>query len=109
MMAETPAGSPAKGNKRPDVFLKNERINVERVNINGTSYLIGENDIAFLESSKKMVGKYDESDHSIRQLYPAEYDKYYGANSDGEASDEDECPDMSDMSDSDSDSGSESE
>ncbi len=121
MMPETPAGSPVKGNKRLDV---------ERVNINGTSYLISENNIAFLESSKKMVGKYDPSDQSIRQLNQTEQDEYYGvlkvgqwrrrsgiggsyeyygANSDGEASDEDECPDMSDMSGSESDSGSESE
>ena len=109
MMAETPAGSPAKKNKRPDVFMKNVRINVERVSINGTSYLIGENDIAFLESSKKMVGKYDPTDHSIRQLYEEEYDEYYGANDEGEASDEDQCPELSDMSGSESDSGSESE
>jgi chemotaxis protein histidine kinase CheA len=108
MPESAPSSRPRKQTKRPDVFLKNTRINVERVNINGTSYLIGENDIAFLESSKKMVGKYDSEDHSIRQLLSSEYDEYYGPNTEYE-SDEDECPDMSDMSSSESDSESESE
>lgn len=108
MVPVSPPSIPKKQTKRPDVFLKNT-MNVERVSINGTSYLIGDNDTAFLESSKKMVGKYDQTDHSIRQLYSSEYDEYYGTNSDGEESDEDECPNISDMSDSDSDSGSESD
>ena len=106
MMPDSPPSKPQKKNKRPDVFLKNERINVERININGTSFLISENDIAFLESSKKMVGKYDPEDHSIRQLYSSEYDKYYGKSTESDSesdSSDDECPVLSD-SDSDSDS-----
>ena len=89
MMA--PSVSPERGGGRPDVFLMNAQLNVERVEINGVSFLIDENDIAYLESSKKMVGKYDEKDHSIRQMYSNEYDEYYGA-SDVEDSDEDEMP-----------------
>ena len=53
-------------------------------------FLICENGIAYLESSKKMVGVYDEKDSSIRQMYGVEYDEYYGS-SDVD-SDEDELP-----------------
>jgi hypothetical protein len=81
---------------RSDVYLACPQLNVKRVDINGVSFLIGENDIAYLESSKKMVGKYDKNDNSIRQLYSSEYDEYYGASDDEEDSDEDECPVMSD-------------
>jgi len=80
---------------RPDVFLVSAQLNVERVEINGRWFLIGDDDIAYLESSKKMVGKYDSADHSIREMYACEYDEYYGS-SDDENSDDDECPVMSD-------------
>ena len=87
MMA--PSVSPAQ-KQRPDVFLVNAQLNVERVEINGVCFLICENGIAYLESSKKMVGVYDEKDSSIRQMYGVEYDEYYGS-SDVD-SDEDELP-----------------
>jgi len=86
-----PSVSPVQSGRHDDVFLADVELNVERVIINGVSFLIGENDIAYLESSKKMVGKYDVKDHSIRQMYSSEYDEYYGA-SDDEHSDDDECP-----------------
>ena len=85
----SPSESPHLG--RPDVFLVSAQLNVARVEINGIWFLIGDDDIAYLESSKKMVGKYDSSDHSLRQMYASEYDEYYGS-SDGENSDEDEYP-----------------
>ena len=91
--------------KRSEIFLANgqQQIQAERIIMNGVAYLIGNNDIAYLESSKRMVGKYDYEDQSIRQLYSSEYDEYYGK-SESEESDEDECPVISDMSDSESES-----
>jgi hypothetical protein len=91
--------------KRSEIFLANgqQQIQAERIIMNGVAYLIGNNDIAYLESSKKMVGKYDYEEKSIRQLYSSEYDEYYGKSDSEEESDEDECPVISDMSDSDSD------
>ena len=59
--------------------------------ISGTPYLIEDNDIAYLESSKKMVGKYDRASNTIWQFDDDE-------ESDGEASN-DECPVLSDESD----------
>ena len=93
--------------KRSEIFLANgqQQIQAERIIMNGVAYLIGNNDIAYLESSKRMVGKYDYEDQSIRQLYSSEYDEYYGK-SESEESDEDECPVISDMSDSESESES---
>lgn len=82
--------------KRPAKFLKSQQqINVERVIINEISYLVGENGIAYHESTKRMVGKYDSEQKTIRNLVDKEYNEYYGS-SDEEDEDEDECPVLSD-------------
>ncbi len=79
--------------KRPDVFMVSHRINVERVEIDGISYLIGENGVAYHESTKRMVGKYDSEQNTIRNLMDSEYNEYYGSD---DEDDEDECPALSD-------------
>ena len=82
--------------KRPDVFMVSHRINVERVEIDGISYLIGENGVAYHESTKRMVGKYDSEQNTIRNLMDSEYNEYYGSDDEDDEDDEDECPALSD-------------
>jgi len=87
------SGSPS---VRPDVFLNGSRIEVERLEIDGTSFLLCDNNIAYLESSKQMVGKYEASTNTIRQLTEEEYREWFGVEADAEVDeDEDECPRLS--------------
>ena len=90
-----------KGDKKK-VNGDNVRINVERVEIDGTCFLVGEDDVAFLESSKQMVGKYECDKNTIRLLSDKEYSDLYGVSNEEDVldEDEDECPALSDVSDS---------
>ena len=82
-MADTPETSPSK-------------MDAEEVVINGTSYLIDSDNVAYLKSSNKMVGRYDADSHTIGQIEADE-------DSEAENSDEDEMPAYSDLSDTESD------
>ena len=77
------------------VIMPPDRIDVEEVFIGATSFLVAENNTAYLKSSRQPVGKYDPEQKTI---HPHIDDK--DDDEDDEEDDErDECPILSDMSD----------
>ena len=74
------------------VIMPPDRIDVEEVFIGATSFLVAENNTAYLKSSRQPVGKYD---HEQKTIHP-----HIADNDEDEEDDErDECPILSDMSD----------
>ena len=85
--------------KRPNAFLSRSIKDVEEIIINKVACLVTDCDIAYLKSSKKMIGKYDRKSNTIRALSTREYEDLDETSEYDESSDEDECPVLSDMSD----------
>jgi hypothetical protein len=69
------------------------RINVEEIMLGSTPFLVSENKVAYLKSSRQPVGVYDVTSNTIQT---GSYEE------DAEENSGDECPVLSDMSDSDS-------
>ena len=73
------------------VIMPPDRIDVEEVFIGATSFLVAENNTAYLKSSRQPVGKYDPEQKTIHPHIDDEDDE--------EDDERDECPVLSDMSD----------
>jgi len=85
-MPPSPPNSPP-----PSACVVKSRISVEEIILGSTPFLVSENKVAYLKSSRQQVGVYDSTSNTINASYEEDADADSG----------DECPVLSDMSDSD--------
>ena len=77
------------------VTMKPDRIDVEEVVIDGSSFLVANDGRAYLKSSRQVVGNYDPTEKTMKPL------SYDDNEKDASDDDIDECPVLSDLSDND--------